>query len=145
MKKKIILSTSSDQTFQLGENIGKKLHGGEILLLHGDLGSGKTTFSQGVARGLGVTGRVTSPTFLIIRSYSLSADISLQTLYHIDAYRLSDVREADGLGLQDIFRDQKAIVLCEWPERIAELLPAKRKNVYFTYVDDEMRKIEIEE
>lgn len=143
MEEQTYTTDSAEKTQGLGENIAKNLRGGEVILLHGDLGSGKTTFTQGLAHGLGVSGRVTSPTFLIVRSYTLDNHSTLEMLYHIDAYRLSGAKETAELGLQEIFSDPKAVVVCEWPERIAELLPKKNITINFTYLNENERRIEI--
>lgn len=144
MDDNVYITTSPIQTKDLGEKIASSLKGGQVLLLHGDLGSGKTTFSQGVAHGLGVNGRVTSPTFLIIRSYTLENNPEVKKLYHIDAYRLSGEKETEELGLTDILSDSSAVVLCEWPEKIEQLLPEKRTDIFFTYIDEDTRKITIQ-
>ena len=140
---KSFISTSAAHTQQIGQDLAVNLNGGDSILLYGDLGSGKTTLAQGIAKGLGVQGHVTSPTFLIMKSYHLPEGKDVETMYHIDAYRLQNEQEADGLGLPEIFSDEKAITLCEWPERLTSLLPESSIHIYCSYVNDEKRQIVI--
>ena len=149
-----IITQSALETQKLGEKIGRDLISqkikSKIFCLYGDLGSGKTTFIQGVAKGLGIKKRVISPTFMFIRQYEMrdtqyvsrfTSHLSL--FYHIDLYRINKVEEAKGLGLQEIFEDKEAIVAIEWAERIKEILPKKRIDIYFNYVSENQRKINI--
>lgn len=94
-----------------------------VVALSGTLGSGKTTFVQGFARGLGVRKRITSPTFIIFRGYRIRST-RYHRLFHVDAYRLSCVRELDPLDLKGVIADPKNIVLVEWPTNIRRALPA---------------------
>lgn len=120
---------STEATVDLGERLGRLLKGGEVISLTGDLGAGKTHFAKGVARGLEITGTVTSPTFTLINEYS-----GRLPLYHVDAYRLGGVEEAYDLGLEEyIYGD--GVTLVEWPDRVAGLLPADRLVVEITRVD----------
>jgi tRNA threonylcarbamoyladenosine biosynthesis protein TsaE len=108
--------------------------------LAGDLGSGKTTLAQGIARGWGSLDVVTSPTFVLINVYR-RADSSM--LYHFDAYRLSGVAEATDLGLQELLEDTWPMMV-EWPERIAEALPPNRLWISLRWVDEMRRGMHIE-
>jgi len=112
-----IISTSPERTQELAYRIGQHLEGGEVIALLGDLGAGKTVFAKGLARGLGVEGTVTSPTFTLIKEYQ-----GRLPLYHIDAYRLSSAEEAELCGLGEYF-NQEGIVVVEWPQKIWELIP----------------------
>ena len=112
----------------------------DFLGLYGDLGCGKTTFAQGVAIGLGVTQRIISPTFIIMRSYAIESG----NFYHVDLYRTETKHDVESLGLIEIMNDPQNIVVIEWAEKITELLPEKRINIYFKYVDDEKRQIVFE-
>jgi len=144
-----IITQSALETQKLGEKIGRNLISqkikSKIFCLYGDLGSGKTTFIQGVAKGLGIKKRVISPTFMFIRMYQQEHRTKCieQRFYHIDLYRINKVEEAKGLGLQEIFEDKEAIVAIEWVERIKEILPKKRIDIYFDYVSENQRKINI--
>ena len=135
-----VLTGSSSATQKLGEKISADLKPGSILALTGDLGSGKTTFIQGLARGLGVKKRVVSPTFVFIRQYPLNTQT---TFYHVDLYRLDQALEAKGLGLEEIFDDPQAIVVIEWADKIKKMLPQKRIDIHFDYLKEDQRKIRI--
>lgn len=129
------LSLSPDQTRRLGSRLGELLGPGDLICLAGDLGSGKTTLTQGIARGWGSLDQVTSPTFVLVNEYR-RADAS--RLYHFDAYRLAGIEEADVLGLGDLF-DQDGPLIIEWPERIATALPEERLWISLRWVDDSRR------
>src|SRR5699024_6603924 len=93
----IIQSHSADETFQLGEKIGKEAKAGQVLCLYGDLGVGKTVFTQGLAKGLGVEEAVSSPTFTIVKEY----EEGRLPFYHFDVYRIGDIEEMDEIGYED--------------------------------------------
>lgn len=115
----LIDTHSVDETLALGERIAGELKAGDILLLSGDLGAGKTHFVKGVARGFGVDElHVNSPTFTLIHEYKTGR----LPVYHIDAYRLKSEQEAVEIGIEDYLYGD-GICLVEWPERIAGLLP----------------------
>ena len=102
----------------------------KVIALHGDLGAGKTTFTQGFMKALGVKHRITSPTFLIIRKYEISMPFNpgiahYHHAYHLDLYRIYKPKELLDLGFKKILQDPHAVILIEWPERIKKLLPKK--------------------
>jgi len=130
------LSLSPEQTRRLGVRLGGLLKDSDLLCLAGDLGSGKTTLTQGIASGWGSYDHVTSPTFVLINEYR-RADTS--RLYHFDAYRLSGAGEAQALGFHDILDGKSGPVVIEWPERVAELLPEDRLWISLRWVDDSRR------
>ena len=105
-------------TYSLGQRLGREAKKGDIFCLNGDLGVGKTVFTQGFAAGLGITEPVNSPTFTILQQY----DEGRLPLYHFDVYRIGDVSEMDEVGYEDCFYGD-GVTLIEWPERIRELLP----------------------
>ena len=111
-----------------------------VVGLVGNLGSGKTTFVQGFARGSGIRRHLPSPTFLIIRSYKLQTK-NYKFLFHVDAYRLKRPRELEILGLKEIFSDPKNIVLIEWADKIGRLLPKKSLLINFRHVRRENERI----
>jgi tRNA threonylcarbamoyladenosine biosynthesis protein TsaE len=126
--------TSPEATFAFGRQLGAVLAPGQVVALSGDLGAGKTTLTQGIAAGMGISAQVTSPTFTLINQYNPGARRLL--LVHIDTYRLGDgatpaQAEAAALGLEEILDDAPfgdshsdgAIVVIEWAERVADLLP----------------------
>ena len=109
-------SASEEETRRLGERLGQLLRKGDIVLLSGDLGTGKTCLTQGIGRGLSCQGQVNSPSFVLMNEYE-----GRERLYHVDLYRVEDVEELDELGLWDYA--EKGVLVIEWPERGAELLP----------------------
>jgi tRNA threonylcarbamoyladenosine biosynthesis protein TsaE len=142
--KKTIITNNLNQTQALGEEIAKTLKGGEVLCLYGDLGAGKTTFTQGLAKGLGITGRIISPTFIIMRTYEIkrkTQDVRLTYCYHVDLYRIEREQDIIGLGLMDLIGDSESILVIEWAEKMAALLPKKRIDLYFRYLGDDKREI----
>ena len=129
---------SSTETFALGQRLGRALESGQVVALHGDLGAGKTVLTQGIAVGLGITTRVTSPTFTLVSEYQrANGDL----LIHIDCYRLGSPTQDDGalealsFGLEEIVDRADAIVVIEWAERVATLLPADHLQVALRYAD----------
>lgn len=111
-----------------------------VLALTGDLGAGKTTFTQGVARALGVSEAVTSPTFLVMRSYPIS-DRAFTKLIHIDAYRIDDEDELRVLGLGDLLLDPENLIVIEWAERIPTYIPSGAFRFIFAHSEGEARTI----
>ncbi len=106
-----------------------------IFCLWGDLGSGKTTFVQGFAKGLGISARLLSPTFIIVRRYEFGEKKAF--LYHLDLYRLKNFDDAESIGLSEMLHDPDCIVVIEWPERLGGLLPEHRIDIRFeTNADD---------
>ena len=139
----IIETHDPEETFEVGRKIGMNAKPGQIYTLTGDLGVGKTVFTQGVAAGLGITEPVNSPTFTIIKEY----EDGRLPFYHFDVYRIGDLEEMEEIGYDDYFFGQ-GICLIEWAELIEEILPEKRIEV--TIEKDlekgfEYRKITIEE
>lgn len=133
MEEKIVFdSFSTKDTFQFGEELGKNCESGEIYCLLGDLGVGKTVFTQGFARGLGIEEPVNSPTFTIIQVY----EEGKIPFYHFDVYRISDIEEMDELGYEDYFFGQ-GVCLVEWASLIRELLP---ENVKIVTIEKQLEK-----
>ena len=117
---RIIESFSAQDTFRAGEEIGKQAKPGQIYTLNGDLGVGKTVFTQGIAQGLGITEPVNSPTFTIVQIY----EEGRIPLYHLDVYRIGDISEMDEIGYEDYFYGD-GVCLIEWANLIEELLPER--------------------
>ena len=111
-------SNSREDTFNLGRQLGEKARAGQVYCLDGDLGVGKTVFTQGFARGLGIEEPVASPTFTIVQQY----DEGRLPLWHFDVYRIGDISEMDEIGWEDCFYGE-GVSLIEWSSRIEELLP----------------------
>ena len=120
----VIETRSPEETFALGKKIGEMARPGEIYTLTGDLGVGKTVFTQGVAAGLGITEPVSSPTFTIIQEY----DSGRLPFYHFDVYRIGDIEEMDEIGYDEYFFGQ-GICLIEWANLIEEILPENRREI----------------
>ena len=114
----MIESFGPGDTYSLGQRLGREAKKGDIFCLNGDLGVGKTVFTQGFAAGLGITEPVNSPTFTILQQY----DEGRLPLYHFDVYRIGDVSEMAEVGYEDCFYGD-GVTRIEWPERIRELLP----------------------
>ncbi len=130
-------SDSEAATIALGRELARSLPGRAVVLLIGNLGAGKTTLAKGIVAGLGAASpdEVASPTFTLIHEYGGGR------VYHIDLYRLEEAREAETLGLEEIF-DRDALVLIEWGERFPELLPRERIEIRLSARGDE-REIEV--
>ncbi len=128
-------SHSPEQTRRLGVRLGELLRPGDVVCLSGDLGSGKTTFAQGIARGWGSLDAVTSPSFVLINQYR-RADAG--RLYHFDAFRLRNGGEAENLGISDLLEDGGPL-LVEWPERVEAILPSEHLWVSLSWIDDSRR------
>ena len=114
----IIETNSAKETFRLGEKLGQQALPGQIYTLNGDLGVGKTVFTQGVARGLGIQDPVNSPTFTIVQEYPEGR----LPFYHFDVYRIGDVEEMEEIGYDDYFFGE-GVCLIEWAKLIEEILP----------------------
>lgn len=115
-----------------------------IFFLYGDLGSGKTTFAQGVGKALQITHHLQSPTFIIMRKYELK-HTQWDALYHVDLYRIESIHELEELGILDLMSEPKNLFLIEWPEKLSHFIPPKRVDLHFTYEDEQTRRIRIEE
>ncbi len=118
--KTVVLHTEED-TRALAREIAAQLHGGEVIALNGDLGSGKTTFTQYLAQELGVTQHVNSPTFVIMKQYHAYKP-PIHTLVHVDAYRLTSADELDQIGIDQHIGKAHAVVVIEWAEKVREAL-----------------------
>ena len=116
----IIETNSEKETYAFGLELGKKAHAGQVYTLVGDLGVGKTVFTQGLAEGLGISDAVNSPTFTIVQIY----EEGRIPLYHLDVYRIGDISEMDEIGYEDYFYGD-GVCLIEWANLIEELLPER--------------------
>lgn len=115
---------SPEETFQLGEELGRKAGPGQVFTLTGDLGVGKTVFTQGLAKGLGIEEPVSSPTFTIVQVY----EGGRLPFYHFDVYRIGDVEEMEEVGFDDYVMGD-GVSLIEWADLIREILPEKRTEI----------------
>lgn len=120
----VIETNSAKETYELGVQIGQKCVPGEVYTLIGDLGVGKTVFTQGLAKGLEIDEPISSPTFTIVQVY----EEGRLPFYHFDVYRIGDVEEMDEIGYEDYVYGQ-GVCLIEWANLIEEILPEKRKEI----------------
>lgn len=133
-----IESKSPDETRALGERLGRALHAGDVLLLSGELGAGKTLFVQGLARGLGFEGPVSSKSFVIMGEYA-----GREKLYHADLYRLDDPEQVQDLALNEMTSD--GVLAVEWPERAGGVLPDDAAlHLRFEVTGEDTRRLHIE-
>jgi tRNA threonylcarbamoyladenosine biosynthesis protein TsaE len=132
-------TASEEETIAIGERIAHELPMKGVVLLIGDLGAGKTTLAKGIVKGLGAAApeEVSSPTFTLIHEYGSEGRV-----YHVDLYRLEKPREIETLGLEELF-EREAIVLIEWGERFAEILPPRRTEIYLRAIADAEREIDM--
>ncbi|KKW41732.1 MAG: hypothetical protein UY92_C0014G0057 [Candidatus Magasanikbacteria bacterium GW2011_GWA2_56_11] len=137
------VSRSPEETRQIAARLAAALRGGDVVALSGDLGAGKTTFVQGLARALGVAAEITSPTFTLMNVYSLvGPDPTLKYLVHIDTYRLKNEDELLAVGAEDYIGDPASLCLIEWPEKIPGLLRGKNlATVSLAHTDPATRTI----
>lgn len=130
-----VLTRSPEETDRLGQALGGLLRAGDVLLLQGTLGAGKTLLTQGIAKGMGISDHVTSPTFILANQYD-----GPLTLYHIDLYRIEATAEAIDLGLDDYFYGEGVCVV-EWPERAMSAMPLEYLHVTLEHVDENERSL----
>ena len=133
-----IICRNEKDTAKFAKKFAKTLNGGEIILLVGDLGAGKTTFTKSVAKHLKIKEHITSPTFTIVNEYHSGRLV----LYHFDMYRIEDESEAMELGFDEYFSGN-AVCMIEWPQRVQNLLPKKYIEVNIEKLDETSRKFTI--
>ena len=136
---KVITSNSYEDTLAAAKEFAKELKCGDVLCMYGDLGAGKTAFTQGLAQGLGIKGYVNSPTFTIVNVYKGER----LTLNHFDAYRIGDSDEMLDIGFDEMITGD-AVSVVEWAELIEDILPRERYNITINNTGDNSRKITIE-
>ena len=133
-------SNSEQETKSVAQKLARAAKG-RIFALTGELGTGKTIFVQGFAKGLGIKDKIISPTFVLIRRHKIPG--TKKVLYHIDLYRLDNTADLKNLGLQEIWSDPNNIVLIEWAERIKNLLPEDTLIISFEIINEGTRRITI--
>lgn len=125
-----IITRSERQTFNLGQKIARKLRGGEALALIGELGAGKTVLIKGLAAGLGIKKIITSPTFVLMKIYSIqNPESKIQHLVHVDAYRLKSGQDLIDIGLEDWLGRSDTFTAIEWADRVKDILPRKKITI----------------
>ena len=133
-----IITNSERETEQLGERLAQKLPDGAVVAMYGDLGAGKTAFVRGMARGMGIDMRVSSPTFTIVNEY-----LGERELFHFDMYRLGSADELFDIGWED-YLGRGGVCVVEWSENVAEAFDGSEIKVEITKLSETSRKIEIE-
>mgnify|MGYP000477275128 FL=1 len=133
MRMAVFISRSAEQTINFAREYASSLKGGDVVLLNGEMGAGKTVFAKGVALGLGIDDEILSPTYAYMNDYG-------GKLYHYDCYRLSSGAQAEGLGLTDYFYGD-GVCLVEWAQNIADVLPENCKTVTIEKLKGSVRKI----
>lgn len=148
MKARTIGSLDAMEAFttEILENLAPRQGGhATVLALSGDLGAGKTVFVKALAKQMGITEHVTSPTFVIMKAYSLRPTVDSKNgftkLVHIDAYRMSSGSELTMLGWNELLADPKNLIAIEWPEQVAEVMPEGAIKISFEHVDENTRKV----
>lgn len=137
---KTFISRCEADTEALAAKIASELPDGAVIALHGDLGAGKTVFSRGFARALGITEPVSSPTYTIIQEYKLPGG---SYFYHLDLYRIANSASALAFGTDEYLEEPGSYSLVEWPERIADILPPETIHINIRHLDDAEREITI--
>lgn len=134
-----LVSRSEAETEAFAAALAKELPPGSVIALDGDLGAGKTVFSRGFARGLGITEPVSSPTYTIVQEYPLPGGKGM--LYHLDLYRIANSASALAFGVDEFLDDPESTALVEWPERIADIMPDSALRIEICHLSDSERKI----
>lgn len=140
-----MVSESLEETYKIAADFVDKLKKGEaatVVALSGDLGAGKTSFTQGVAKALSIEGPVQSPTFVIEKVYE-AKHAHFKRLVHIDCYRLESPDELARLRFDETVSDPDNLILIEWPERVAKLIPDDAKKIHLRFIDEERREIDL--
>ena len=134
----------AERMVALGVVLSERLRPGDVVLLHGDLGAGKTTLAQGIAQGLGIAGPVLSPTFTLVAEYDARlADGSPARLYHLDLYRLTDAAELESIGYEAYIAPADGVTLVEWPERAGDHLPERYLLITIAH-DGAARRVQLQ-
>jgi len=136
------LSGSAGETEKIGYNLASQAEGGEVYLLYGDLGAGKTTFMHGFINYFLPQKRVLSPTFIIVRHYEIHHEL-IKNLFHIDLYRLANTKEIKDVGIPEMLNKPDTVVAVEWAEKIEDLKPDKRTEVYIKVKEKSQREIKV--
>lgn len=136
MKEEILYTHSAQETTALAQKFASLLEGGEIVFLRGPIGAGKTIFVKGVAKALGLKSSPTSASFSLMKRYQNRKNI----LFHIDLFRLSE-EEIFNLGFEEMLEEEKAIILAEWPDPIAQVMPKDRLEMEFVLQKENQRRI----
>lgn len=137
-----VITNTAEETRQVGFDFSKQLKSGDVVLLYGDLGAGKTTFVQAVAKGLGIKDRILSPTFVLIRNHKVSFG-NITNLNHIDLYRIEKPTDIKNLGIDEIVNEANSVSLIEWADRLSSFKSKHGYAVRMRYIRENKREIEI--
>jgi len=138
-----IITNSPEETEKFAADFVKSLNPGDIVALTGDLGGGKTTFTRGLARGLGIETQVVSPTFMLERILPVPGGGKIKKLRHYDAYRLTSGNDLLDIGFNEVIRDADSIAVVEWADRVSEVLPERTIWIEFGFIDDTRRSLQV--
>lgn len=144
MKK--LITKNEIETFDFGQKLGQFCSGGEVFILNGDLGAGKTKLIQGLAEGLGIKARVNSPTFNIMKIYKIkgaAADKGVDIFCHIDAYRLRSAHDLITLGVEEYLNDPRTVTAIEWGEKVKEIWPKNATIITIKSLSENEREMTI--
>lgn len=136
------ISHSPAQTERVGQRLGERLRAGDLLLLVGTFGVGKTHLVKGLARGLGSDELVTSPSFVLVNEYRAGARLGRLPIYHVDLYRIAGAGELDTIGLEELWAGD-GVCLIEWPERAQALLPAEHLAIHIQHLSETKRRLRL--
>ncbi len=136
------ITNSEKETFDFARDFARKLKGGETIGLVGDLGAGKTIFTKGLAKGLGVKQTITSPTFVLMKIYPIqNSKFKIQNLIHIDAYRIKNENDLISIGAEEYFDRDNTITIIEWADRVKKILPKKARIIKILTKEKNKREI----
>ncbi len=138
----LFVSSSNKETQEIASRLAAGLDKGATICLYGNLAAGKTTFTQGLASFFGIP-RLVSPTFMIMRQYSINSHPTIKTLYHLDLYRLNSVEEIKAFDVEEIWSDPGNLLVIEWPEKFVDILPKQRIDVFLKAITEDEREIKI--
>jgi tRNA threonylcarbamoyladenosine biosynthesis protein TsaE len=145
-----LISKSVEETQKIARDLAKKITNSKpeqeavVVAFEGELGAGKTTFIQALAKALGVKSNLTSPTFVLLKQYGLKLkSLNFKTLIHIDAYRIHDGKDLLVIGVDDMIKDRQNIILIEWAERVQSILPRNCIKIHIDHIDENKRRISI--
>jgi len=133
-------TNSLEETQKIASDLAKKMKPG-VIALYGDLGAGKTTFTQGFAKGLGIKDKIISPTFVLIRQHQIPN--KKQVFYHVDMYRIDNPASIKELGIEDLLNTKDDLVLIEWAEKIEDFLPKNSTKIFIKTTSENQRQITI--
>lgn len=140
------ITSSNEETLEIGIQLVHALQGGDIVLMYGELGAGKTTLTKGIANAFGIKTDITSPTFTLMNIYPVQNNAAgIENLVHIDTYRLEDAEELLAIGVEDYLGSPDTVTIIEWPEKIESLVEGKKvKKIFLEHFEEDKRKITIQ-